>query len=206
MKKRKDEGYILIILMFAVLLMSLGFLVAAPIWKTQIQREKEEELIFRGKQYVEAVRLYQIKNPGKYPEDIETLVEEKFLRRQFEDPMTEDGKWGIIIVQQGMQGRQSSMAGPPQKRGPSRQGQPGAEGQGRGGGAVQKLMVVPQDIVESMKGAMIIGVVSLSKENSIKVYNDQTTYDKWLFYYGQDPNKTPEIVYYGEEEKEEKDL
>jgi type II secretory pathway pseudopilin PulG len=173
-KKRKDEGYVLIILMFAVLVMSLGFLVAAPIWKTQIQREKEEELIFRGKQYVEAVRLYQIKNPGKYPEDIETLVEEKFLRRQFKDPMTENGEWGIIIVQQGMQARQSTMAGPQQRR--RQQQQPGGRGQSRGGGSIQKLMVVPQKVVESLKGARIIGVVSLSKENSIRIYNNETTY------------------------------
>jgi hypothetical protein len=48
---------------------------------------------------------------------------------------------------------------------------------------------------------MIIGVVSSSPDKSIKIYFDQETYDKWLFYYGFDPEKMPEIIYYGETEK-----
>jgi hypothetical protein len=35
----------------------------------------------------------------------------------------------------------------------------------------------------------------------VKIYNDQETYDKWLFYYGQDPKKLPKIIRYGEEKK-----
>ena len=41
MKKRK--GYMLIILMMAVFVLSIGLLVTVPVWETQIQREKEEE-------------------------------------------------------------------------------------------------------------------------------------------------------------------
>jgi len=48
-------GYVLIILAMAVLVISLGLLVAVPVLQTEAQREKEEELIFRGRQYAEAV-------------------------------------------------------------------------------------------------------------------------------------------------------
>ena len=48
----KKKGYALIILLFAIFVMSIGFLVAVPVWKTQIQREKEEELIGKGVKFV----------------------------------------------------------------------------------------------------------------------------------------------------------
>ena len=52
------------------------------------------------------------------------------------------------------------------------------------------------------RNAQIIGVVSASTQTSIKIYNDQESYDRWLFFYGQDPAKMPEIVYYGQPQKE----
>ena len=33
--------------------------VALPVWRHDMQREKEEELVFRGQQYVRAIRLFQ---------------------------------------------------------------------------------------------------------------------------------------------------
>jgi len=171
----RKEGYILIILMVAVFIMAIGFLIATPIWKTQLQREKEEELIFRGKQYVEAVRLFQIKYPGGFPKSFEELLEEKCLRKMFKDPMTEHGEWNIILPYGGASGRQE--------------------------GATQKILVAPQSALSSVDNPRIIGVVSSSTEKSIRIYFDQETYDKWLFYYGFDPEKMPEIVYYGETEK-----
>lgn len=171
----RKEGYILIILMVAVFIMVIGFLIATPIWKTQIQREKEEELIFRGKQYAEAVRLFQIKYPGSFPKSFEELVEEKCLRKMFKDPMTEHGEWDVIIPYGGASGRRE--------------------------GATQKILVVPQSALSSVDNPRIIGVVSSSPDKSIKIYFDQETYDKWIFYYGFDPEKMPEIIYYGETEK-----
>lgn len=171
----RKEGYILIILMVAVFIMAIGFLIATPIWKTQIQREKEEELIFRGKQYVEAVRLFQIKYPGSFPKSFEELVEERCLRKMFKDPMTQRGEWDVIVPYGGASGRRER--------------------------ATQKILVVPQSALSSVDNPRIIGVVSSSPDKSIKIYFDQETYDKWLFYYGFDPEKMPEIVYYGETEK-----
>ena len=97
---RRRKGYTLLILVFAVSIVSIGLIVAVPVWQTQIQREKEEELIFRGNQYVEAVRLYQLKKPGTFPSTLEELVEEKCLRRLFKDPMTTHGEWNIILPYQ----------------------------------------------------------------------------------------------------------
>lgn len=166
----------LIILMMAVFVLSIGLLVAIPVWETQIQREKEEELIFRGKQYVEAVRLYQLKNPGTFPKSFDELVEERCLRKLFKDPMSEHGEWNVILPHAGVARAKK--------------------------GAPQKVLVVPYNVFPSIENPQIIGVVSSSMRKSIKIYYDQETYDMWLFYYGQDPEKMPEIVYYGEEEKD----
>jgi len=174
MKKRK--GYSLIILLVVISVMSIGLLVAVPVWKTQIQREKEEELIFRGKQYVEAVRIYQMKNPGRFPKTLDELLEEKCIRKLFTDPIIKEGEWNIILHQEAVRADKKQ--------------------------AIQKVMIAPKNTLSAMSNAQILGVVSSSTEKSIKIYNEQETYDKWLFFYGQDPRRMPEIVYYGQSKKE----
>ena len=174
--RRPTRGYVLIMLMVVVFALSVGALIALPVWQTQVQREKEAELIFRGKQYVEAVRLYQQKYPGSFPQSFEELVEEKCIRRLYKDPMTKDGLWNVILQAPGLEEVQE-------------------------GNAPQKVLVAPQSALTAIDLPAILGVVSASTQKSVRVYNKQTTYDKWLFYYGQDPEKLPQIVIYGQEEK-----
>ena len=176
----KRKGYTLLILMVAVSILSIGLLIAIPVWQTQIQREKEEELIFRGKQYVEAIRIYQLKNPGSFPQSLNELVEEKCLRKLFPDPMTEHGEWNIILLT----GRVA------RERQQQRQRSP------------QRVLVAPLKALSSIDNPRIIGVVSSSTKKSIRIYLDQDTYDKWLFFYGQDPRKMPEIIFYAKREKD----
>jgi type II secretory pathway pseudopilin PulG len=195
-------GYVLIMLLFVVTAMGIGLLVAVPVWQTQIQREKEAELIFRGKQYVEAVRLFQIKKPGTFPKSLEELVEERCLRRPFKDPMTPAGDWDIILLPQGDQGM------PGQSRPQSAFGraqQPGRQEESDQSFAVQSILVAPRSALPSIRNAQIIGVVSSSTQKSFRLYNDAESYDKWLFFYGQDPKQTPEIIYYGQERKPQED-
>lgn len=185
----------MIMLLFVVTAMGIGLLVAVPVWQTQIQREREEELIFRGKQYVEAVRVYQIKKPGTFPKTIDELVEEKCLRRPFRDPMNPDGDWNIILIPEGGPG--GSM-----RRGPDgnfvRTGGStrGAGGQGRGF-AIQSILVAPKSALSSIRNPQILGVVSSSTQKSFRIFNNEESYDKWLFFYGYDSKQPPEIIYYG---------
>jgi type II secretory pathway pseudopilin PulG len=189
-------GYILIMLLFVVTAMGIGLLVAVPVWETQIQREREDELIFRGKQYVESVRLFQVKKPGSFPKTLEELVEEKCLRRLYKDPMTQEGDWNIILLPQGVPGA----LGRPRQFGSSVRGQErGGQGEPGQSFSVQSILVAPLGAVPSIRNAQIIGVVSSSTKKSIRLYNDAESYDKWLFFYGQDPKQTPEIIYYGQE-------
>jgi type II secretory pathway pseudopilin PulG len=214
MSQRK-KGYTLLILLFAVSIVSIGLLVAVPVWETQIQREKEEELIFRGNQFVEAVRLYQLKKPGAFPSSLEELVEEKCLRRLYRDPMTIHGEWNIILpYQRGATTQQRparSSTDNPFERTPQRQGRRTPQqvssraGQtaGRGAAAIQKIYIVPLSALKSVDNPQIIGVVSSSNKSSFKIYQESESYDKWLFFHGMDPSNLPEIVYYGQEEEKD---
>jgi type II secretory pathway pseudopilin PulG len=62
--------------------------VALPVWRTVMQREREAELIFRGQQYARAIALFQRHYAGTFPSSVEALVEGRFLRRRYLDPMT----------------------------------------------------------------------------------------------------------------------
>jgi len=164
-------GYVLILLLLILSVLAIGLMAAWPVWQTQIQREKEDELIFRGRQVVEAIRLYQAKNPGRYPRSLKELHEKRFLRKLFKDPMTPSGEWNLILL-------------------------PGSPGPAAGG-ASQQVLLVPQAALASIAAPQIIGVASSSRRSSIKVYNDAQSYDQWLFYYGQDPRVRPEIIRVG---------
>jgi type II secretory pathway pseudopilin PulG len=168
--KKNDPGYMMLILVFAVAVLTIGLMVAVPVWQTQIQREKEEELIFRGKQYVEAIRLFQQKIPGAFPQSFDDLIKEKCIRRLYKDPLTKSGEWNVILHHPGNLPQQGSSA--------------------------QKVLIASQEDLDSMDHPQIIGVVSPSTQKSKKIYMEQDTYDKWLFYFGQDPNSMPEIVYF----------
>lgn len=194
--KNAKNGYMLLILVFIVFSISIGLLVAVPLWQTQMKRELEEELIFRGNQFVEAIRLFQTKNPGTFPKDFDELIEEKCLRRMYKDPMTAAGEWNIILpVQEGP-------TGPARPRRRRRSPEPDQSGRSESSGP-QKVIIAPFSALSAINNPQIIGVVSSSKANSIKIYNGQTSYDRWLFFYGQEGNKLPEIVIYGQEAEDE---
>jgi hypothetical protein len=76
---------------------------ATPNILTQGRRVREREAIWRGNQYVRAIRLYYQKN-GKYPTSLEELAKPNaagvhFLRKSYKEPMnTSDGSWRLIYV------------------------------------------------------------------------------------------------------------
>jgi len=176
MVRPAERGYVLIVLMMAVLVLAVGLTVAVPVLETELRREKEEELIFRGLQYVEAIRLYQTKYPGKFPTYLQELSEEEVLRKPYADPMSPSGEWNLVLE-------------------PS--GRAGARAAGR-----RQVLVAPASALDSVPNPAILGVVSSSKKASIRLYENQDSYDKWLFFYGSDPKNPPKIVYLGQEGKD----
>ena len=102
-------------LLVAMSIMAIMMTVVMPVWKQTAQREKEEELVFRGKQYVHAIGLFQRKFANAYPPNIDVLVDQRFLRKKFKDPITNDD-FALIAVGQGAPGGQGQ-TGPTGQRG-----------------------------------------------------------------------------------------
>ena len=92
-----EAGFVMSALLVSIFIMSLLLAMALPVWHHAARRERESELIFRGEQYARAIALWQRQRPGSTPQDIDTLIEERFLRKRYRDPMTKDGKFQILL-------------------------------------------------------------------------------------------------------------
>src|SRR5271156_7173505 len=91
-----QRGYIMITLMLAVALITIGLLAVLPDLKQQVQRDREEELRNRGTAYMRAIQHYY-KKFGRYPskvEDLENTNNLRFLRKRYTDPLNVDKATG----------------------------------------------------------------------------------------------------------------
>ncbi len=91
------NGYALITAIIAINIFAIFSLMAASMWQREIARENEKELIFRGNQYVKAITNFRKKYPNTFPQDIEILEKEKFIRKLYKDPVNESGEWNYVI-------------------------------------------------------------------------------------------------------------
>ena len=84
-----QQGYAMAALLIGLGVMAVMMTVAMPVWKQTATREKEAELVFRGQQYVRALELFQRKSgPGTVPPNLDVLIDQKFLRQNYKDPIT----------------------------------------------------------------------------------------------------------------------
>nr|AGC71580.1 hypothetical protein [uncultured bacterium A1Q1_fos_517] len=81
-----------------ITVMSIAVAITLPAWSGMIQRDKEEELIARGLQYAEAIRVFQ-RRFGRLPVQLDELirVEPRSIRRLWDDPMTGKADWIVIL-------------------------------------------------------------------------------------------------------------
>ena len=161
-------------LLVAMSIMAIMLTVAMPVWKQMTQREREEELIFRGNQYAHAIGMFQRKYANAYPPSFDVLVNERFLRKKFKDPITNDDFAPILaganttgVAAPGATGRGGAQpASAPPTPSPQQAGGPGRPAVGGpGSGPV----------------GGIIGVTSKSKDKSIRIYNGRSHYNEWQF-------------------------
>src|SRR3954469_23933349 len=109
--RTSEQGYAMAALLVALSVMSIMMSVVMPVWKHAAQREKEEELVFRGKQYVHAIGLFQRKFANAMPPNVDVLVEQRFLRKKFKDPITGDDFVPLAVGQAGTAQPRSGAAG-----------------------------------------------------------------------------------------------
>jgi type II secretory pathway pseudopilin PulG len=193
-----ERGYAMAALLVSLAVMMVLMSVAMPVWKTQAQREKEAELIFRGEQIARGINLYMRKMGGaSYPPSLDVLVQGRFLRKKYKDPMTENdtslpmnqrGEWDTINAAGGVPGGG--------ERGPS----PQQPGRGRAGAPSTGLSAPPSRMGSPSASATpsfgnqaaggMMGVRSKSKESSFKIYKGTGThYNEWLFLFSTVSNR-----------------
>ena len=179
------RGYAMVALLVGLAVMSVVLSMALPVWRTVVRREQETELIFRGQQYARSISLYQRKFPNAYPPSIDVLVKQRFLRREYKDPMTKEGAFQLLYQGASEPVRPGGLGGPAGGRGGLGSSAPGAlsggggpGGQGRPGQEGQ-----PGSVGRPPFGAQggIVGVASKSKDKSIRIYNGRSTYNEWQF-------------------------
>ena len=163
-----EAGYTLVVFVMIVAVMAIMMAVAVEIVSFQAKREREAELIFRGQQYVEGIRLYKQKY-GRNPMRMKELWEAnpRVLRQKWNDPITDSEKWGLVFLGQG--GRELAVPGGRGRgRRPTPTRTPVFERESEGGDGGEKV-------------GPIIGVHSLSTDQSIKIYEGRTQYNEWKF-------------------------
>jgi type II secretory pathway pseudopilin PulG len=161
-------------LLVAMSIMAVMLTVVMPVWKQTAQREKEIELIFRGEQYVHAIALFQRRFANAFPPSVDVLVEQRFLRKKFKDPITNDDFQPIPF---GAAAGTSTQAGPPgggrSGTGQSGAGQPTAGGQQGGRAGISAPTGSAQGGIQ--------GVTSKSKDASIRLYKGRGHCNEWAF-------------------------
>ena len=167
--RRAERGYNLVALVIGVTILNVLLAAVLPLWSTAIRREKEEELIFRGLQYAEAIRVFQNRF-HHLPTRLEELLEVKprCIRQLWKDPMTEDGKWALVIQGQPLL-NQGDGSNPIDLSGVDPNvGNPSAVDPATGKGTTRTI-------------GPIRGVYSLSSKESIATFMGQQQYNKWTF-------------------------
>jgi type II secretory pathway pseudopilin PulG len=192
--KASQQGYAMAALLVAMAVMAVLLSVAMPTWSRMIQREKEEELIFRGNQYARAINQYQRRYANASPPNLDVLVEQHMLRKKYRDPFAIDEKGEFELLRVGSTGTGAVAA-----RGISdRIGGAGATGTtgGRGGtggaaaaggagrsgeGSRVGAPLAGSVMGRGATGGPIIGVASKNTAESIRVFNGKTHYNEWEF-------------------------
>jgi type II secretory pathway pseudopilin PulG len=206
----RESGYILLGITIILVILGISLVAAVPLWQKAVQREREQELIFRGYQYMQAIERYQRKYPGAYPPSVDVLVEQKFLRKAYKDPMAgKNGEWNVLrqmspelqLGQQQQMQQAAEAAGITDLNrsrarlrtpGGDSAGAPGSEQPGGSSRSFQSSLGRSASGDASMGG--IVGVASRSAEKTFYRVPGKEKYKDWLFVWGVQPGGVPVAV------------
>jgi len=99
LSRRRIAGFTLVgVVIFIAVLTILVAAIGPSVYAVQ-QRDKEEELIFRGRQYARAIGLFQ-RRFGRLPTSLKELEKSQphTLRRRYKEPMCNCDEWHLIFA------------------------------------------------------------------------------------------------------------
>jgi|SRR5579875_3886875 len=188
------NAYALLVVMIMVTVLLISLTAALPSVYQEGQREREEELIFRGEQYARAIYLFHA-TLGRYPTSVKELLNTngvRFLRQPYRDPLVSNGRWrfvhanaaGMLIDSFAQSQTISTVA--PASSSESKSALAKAEEQMRKQAEAQ-CNGHPDSSSDAsyqtgqLLGAFIAGVAPCSNRQSIRVLDQADHYDEWEF-------------------------
>lgn len=174
-----ESGYTMVAVVIGMLILAILIMGVAPSIATIMKREREQELLFRGKQYARAIALFQ-KRYGRFPTELKELYANRprTIRKLWKDPICNCPDWHLIY--------QNS----PDAMGPgmSSGGLPGTSS-----GRVPPTPT-PTSVFAGAGGTKsvgpIVGVRSNVHDQALTEWRGQKFYDEWRFIMGDADRET----------------
>jgi len=213
----ESPGFTLVGVVVAIAILTILIAAVGPSIATIVQRDKEIELVFRGKQYARAILAFQ-RRYGRYPNDLKELAEIKprSIRQLWKEPMCNcDEGWQVIIAGTpdampmgqgplppggGMPGALRSPTTPGDPR-PSQGNQPPSTYTGIGGQPTPSFQVgggaptpTPAPFSTGIFGDQpktvgpIVGVKIAMHKRALRKWREREYYDEWRFIAGDADN------------------
>jgi type II secretory pathway pseudopilin PulG len=166
-----------LLVMLAVMMVLMT--VALPVLTTMAQRERETELVFRGQQYARAIALFQRKYGNALPPNLDVLLNEKFLRKKYKDPITGDD---FQLLGPGSPELAAALNAAPVTGQPGQQQGTRPTSLSTSGRTQQPSSGFGSQMTSGSQAAGgLMAVASKSTKTSLRVYNGHDKYNEWVF-------------------------
>ncbi len=198
----REAGFTMAGVIVIMAVMAIMLTVAVQTATFHKKRENELELIFRGQQFTEAVRIFRARN-GRFPLKLEELVKAKprVLRKEWKDPITGKFDWVPMFFGQGASAAAGSGGANPlqtpvatpaptavpdedqRDEGDDDTGDAGDTGRSGRGRRARRPKQAKEDVPFAPVDATgpIVGVHSRSRDATIIVLNGRSRYCDWEF-------------------------
>jgi type II secretory pathway pseudopilin PulG len=97
-----ESGFTYIGVLVLIAMMGIALVVVSGLWQAAQKREKEQELLFIGNEFRQAIAAYNASRSA-FPQKLEDLLKDpgfpgvrRFLRKVYRDPMTGRAEWGLM--------------------------------------------------------------------------------------------------------------
>lgn len=111
---KKSSGFTFIGLMIIIAISGILLAAVGTVWKQDVQRDREQDLLYYGDAYRRAITQYYDQTPSglkQFPKKLTDLLSDRrfprprhHIRVLYPNPMTEDGSWQLIRVAGRIQG------------------------------------------------------------------------------------------------------
>lgn len=105
-RQNRQRGFGYLGVLFLVLMTGAGLASVGQVWSFAQQRDREEELLFVGNEFRQALLRYSQHTPAqapRYPMELEELLRDprhpvvrRHLRKLYRDPITGSAEWGVV--------------------------------------------------------------------------------------------------------------